>query len=718
MLKQAIRALCHLILFCLPVTTAAAVSLIGPRSVPSNAAFEVQLQGEIEQRDQIHIIDADGKRLQRVYVANLKQSNVATMTAPFEPADYLVIYIADGERTASHPFTVTPVSATIEPPPPQDMNASFDVTFSGPNNTGDTIEIRDNAGKSVSGRGYVGNSKDGVMSLRAPAAPGGYSIVYITAHNVIGEAPLEVRGVTATVDAPESVAVSSRVSVTYEGPDNEGDYIQFVDAEGTPVRTKYAYTGLAKDGVLNVSAPDEAGSYTLDYFTGRTSIGSTAVSVTAVDATLKAPATVTGGALFTVEVQGPNHPGDRVDIVTPAGEFLKRWAYPSASADTLTLRAPETAGSYSIIYRTGGNVVGETAFTVAEVTASLEADDSVPALVRFHVSWAGPGNYGDSIHLIDPESGTTLSRAYIEQSEEGPSASGAIFMLAPEAQGSYQLAYITHGRNTLARKAIDVTPAEVKPGWLRVLQTKSIKLQPTDAVEVILDASGSMLQRQDGERRIVIAKRTLTHLVTEVIPEQTPFALRVFGHMEADSCRTDLELPLAPLDREAVNAKIARINAMNLAKTPIAQSLRLTASDLSAATGERIIILVTDGEETCDGDPAEVINTLRSSTSNVRVNIVGYAIDDEELRSTFERWASLGGGAYFGVGNESELSAALTRSVNPTFAVLDEDAVEVASGAAGGESVSLNPGTYTLRTALHEVAVIIESEEVTELELP
>ena len=49
------------------------------------------------------------------------------------------------------------------------------------------------------------------------------------------------------------------------------------------------------------------------------------------------------------------------------------------------------------------------------------------------------------------------------------------------------------------------------------------------------------------------------------------YAIR--SYYEADSCRTDLEIPLAPLDPAAAAAKIAGINAMNLARTPIADSL-------------------------------------------------------------------------------------------------------------------------------------------------
>ena len=85
------------------------------------------------------------------------------------------------------------------------------------------------------------------------------------------------------------------------------------------------------------------------------------------------------------------------------------------------------------------------------------------------------------------------------------------------------------------------------PGTLRVISDDK-NMVGGAAIELILDASGSMLKRLDGKRRIEIAKEVLGEAITEHIPPGTPVALRVFGHKEANSCRTDLELPLAPLD--------------------------------------------------------------------------------------------------------------------------------------------------------------------------
>ncbi|MGA9573764.1 MAG: VWA domain-containing protein [Lysobacterales bacterium] len=259
------------------------------------------------------------------------------------------------------------------------------------------------------------------------------------------------------------------------------------------------------------------------------------------------------------------------------------------------------------------------------------------------------------------------------------------------------------------------------PGLLKVIAGTDNEALAGSAVELILDASGSMLQRMQGKRRIVVAKEVLTEAVLELIPAGTPVALRVFGHKEADACRTDLEIPLQPLDPKAAAAKIAGIQAMNLARTPIADSLKAIKADLKGASGGAAIVLVTDGEETCDGDPGQVIEALREEGVQINLNIVGFAIDNVELAAQFKSWAELGGGRYFSASNQEGLSDALTEALKVSFTVYDQGGNEVATGQAGGETVKLEQGFY--RVVVHslpqqtfdEVEVRAETEVALEL---
>jgi hypothetical protein len=107
-------------------------------------------------------------------------------------------------------------------------------------------------------------------------------------------------------------------------------------------------------------------------------------------------------------------------------------------------------------------------------------------------------------------------------------------------------------------------------------------------------------------------------------------------------------------------------------------------------------VLVTDGEETCSGDPAAAIQALADLGIDVRVNIVGFALDDQATKDQFADWARIGNGRYIDASNAGELTAAIAEAVRPTFDILDADGKTVGGGQIGGDPVSVPPGTYTV----------------------
>jgi len=163
---------------------------------------------------------------------------------------------------------------------------------------------------------------------------------------------------------------------------------------------------------------------------------------------------------------------------------------------------------------------------------------------------------------------------------------------------------------------------------------------------------------------------------------------------------------------------VASINAMNLAKTPIAATLAKAGAELAGKSGAHLLILLTDGEETCDGDPAAVIASLSAGGLDVRVNIVGFAIDELMLRETFQEWASLGNGTYLDARNAEELTAGLAYAIEVPFEVLDGGGDVVASGVVNGPAVELQPGAYRVRMAAgdaRDVTVKADEEAVINL---
>ena len=148
-------------------------------------------------------------------------------------------------------------------------------------------------------------------------------------------------------------------------------------------------------------------------------------------------------------------------------------------------------------------------------------------------------------------------------------------------------------------------------------------------VALVLDASGSMYNRlDDGRYRIDAAKAVLQGIVAG-LPEDDRLhvGLRVYGARlfatDDGACEdSHLEVPVAGVDRSALSGAVAGTVARGA--TPIVYSLELTLDDLPAA-GDRRVVLVTDGLESCGGDLAAIAE--RYTALGIDLRVVGIDLD-------------------------------------------------------------------------------------------
>ena len=201
-------------------------------------------------------------------------------------------------------------------------------------------------------------------------------------------------------------------------------------------------------------------------------------------------------------------------------------------------------------------------------------------------------------------------------------------------------------------------------------------------VELILDASGSMAQRIGGETRMAIAKRVITDVIA-AIPEREGIdvGFRLYGHRgdntaagKAVSCRSsELLVPIEGLDRAAIERHVDA--ARPTGWTPLADSLEQAAGDFSPAGPGVVnaVVLLTDGLETCDGDPCAVSADLHASSIALTSHVVSFALAPEE-EAILSCIAENGGGLLLGAQDADELTAAL-------FTILEELEVVASTGS-------------------------------------
>jgi hypothetical protein len=171
-------------------------------------------------------------------------------------------------------------------------------------------------------------------------------------------------------------------------------------------------------------------------------------------------------------------------------------------------------------------------------------------------------------------------------------------------------------------------------------------------VMIILDGSGSMWGQAGGEPKIVAAKNVLKQLVPS-LPEEVRVGLTVYGHRQKGRC-DDIEIiiPAGSNDRRLLLDNIQNISPKG--KTPIADSIKVVANELKTKENETTIILVSDGEETCNPDPCGVVRELKKTGIKFILHVVGFDVNDTQ-QEQLSCLAEAGGGQYFGASNANDL---------------------------------------------------------------
>jgi secreted protein with Ig-like and vWFA domain len=124
------------------------------------------------------------------------------------------------------------------------------------------------------------------------------------------------------------------------------------------------------------------------------------------------------------------------------------------------------------------------------------------------------------------------------------------------------------------------------------------------------------------------------------------------------------------------------------------------------------VVVVTDGAETCDGDPEEAVRSLVAAGFDTTVNIVGFALDDEELKARMTAWAEAGGGVFTDAQDQSDLSAAITDALRAPFRVYDEAGAVVGEGIVGSDPITVPMGTYRVEVLAHPEPIVFEDVRI------
>lgn len=200
-----------------------------------------------------------------------------------------------------------------------------------------------------------------------------------------------------------------------------------------------------------------------------------------------------------------------------------------------------------------------------------------------------------------------------------------------------------------------------QPGGLKV---EDGELSMRNNVYILMDNSGSMADEIDGTTKMDAAKESVNQFV-EDMPNGTQVSLINYGFSEEgseedNSCSAVEEtFPIGEYNESEFNDALGQYGSEGF--TPLALAIEEVGKVIedSEATGSHTIYVVSDGQETCNGDPVAAVQDLPEDENIETVlNIIGFDIQDDEVQSLVDI-TEANGGEYLSATNPDELSRVL-----------------------------------------------------------
>ena len=173
---------------------------------------------------------------------------------------------------------------------------------------------------------------------------------------------------------------------------------------------------------------------------------------------------------------------------------------------------------------------------------------------------------------------------------------------------------------------------------------------------LVFDGSNSMWGEIDNVSKIEIAKDAVNVLLDEWKPSE-PLGMVAYGHRQTQSC-SDVEVLAQPGSTFGqIRRAVGSVSPQG--RTPLTEAL-LTASRtlITQQAKNPTLILLTDGIDTCQQDPCEVANRLKSFRADFRVHSIGFNMDpkaQENIKCLSEET----GGRFFEAQSRESLSRAM-----------------------------------------------------------
>ncbi len=189
---------------------------------------------------------------------------------------------------------------------------------------------------------------------------------------------------------------------------------------------------------------------------------------------------------------------------------------------------------------------------------------------------------------------------------------------------------------------------------------------------IVFDASGSMAGTVGlGIASPVTRIDEVRNALRKVLPSAASMrkiGLITYGPGPYQQCNVSLDLTPMPNAAPIIMGKVDSLTPAG--RTPLTAAVEQAAKVLDYRNKPGVIVVVTDGEETCGGAPCSLGRQLRTEAAELTVHVIGYRAQGpfswtgEQSLIDARCLAEDNGGLYISVNTSEELVTALSKTLD------------------------------------------------------
>jgi hypothetical protein len=243
-----------------------------PPQVNAGKPFPVKWTGPDNAKDYITVIRKESADAVYGNYRDTREGNPVELLAPIEPGEWEVRYVAARSHTvlARAPLIVAANAVTLQAPVEVIAGTGVAVSWTGPDNAGDYLTLVPKDLPDGQYGNYTYTNKGSPLTITAPITPGEAEVRYMTGQGakVLQRFPLRVVAADITLSAPAMASAGSKVTVTWSGPNNVGDYITLVP-QSLPDGQYASYANTNAESTVTVVALKSPGPAEIRYMSGQ-----------------------------------------------------------------------------------------------------------------------------------------------------------------------------------------------------------------------------------------------------------------------------------------------------------------------------------------------------------------------------------------------------------------------------------------------------------------